>query len=309
LRGRFFLHQRTQDGLQRGRAYFRQAIEKDSAYALAYAGVADSHLLSYYYGYETGQQALSEAERAVEQALRFDAELAEAHLSLAVIRRDQWRWEEAESEFRLAIGLNPGDATAHHWYANCLAMLGRLKDAVREIEVAQQLDPLSVAVQSARGWMFYLDGQNLRAVEQLTGALEMDPEFIPARLELGKSLARLGRFDEAISGLQRVVDEGGGIQAQSTLAYVYALAGRRSEALDLRERMLKFGRPSPGDMAIIDTGLGNLEQALLGLEQAYSTGDIQLSFLAVEPVFDPLRAQPRFLHLLRSIGFVRVGER
>ncbi len=185
LKGRYYWNRRTEEGFQKGVKYFQEAIENDPNYALAFAGLADSYDLLPRYGFLAPNEGYPEAKEAAIKALELDDTLAEAHASLgyAEVNYD-WDWAGGEKEFKRAIELNPGYATAHHWYALYLAASGRLDEATSEIKRAQELDPLSLIINSNLGRILYFARKYDQAIEQFRKTIELDPNFADTHIRL-----------------------------------------------------------------------------------------------------------------------------
>ncbi len=307
LRGRYFWNKRTGESLQKGIEYFSQAIEKDSHYALPHAGLADSYIILGNFGLLPPNEAYSKAKVAAEQALKVDADLVEAQVSLAFVKalfeRD---WPGAEAGFRRAIELNPNYGPAHQWYGVSLAGAGRLDEAVAELKRAQQVDPQSLTISAVVGWMLYLARDYDKAIEQEKIVLEMEGNFALAHRYLGLAYEQKGMYAEAISEFQKAESLSGARPLDSgSLGHAYAIAGRTAEARQIlkkaNERSLKAYFPAY-DIAIIYVGLGEKDQALDWLEKAVQERSPWLIHLSVDPRFDPLRSDPRFTALVRRIG-------
>ncbi|HEV3471440.1 MAG TPA: hypothetical protein VG148_19090 [Pyrinomonadaceae bacterium] len=308
LKGRYFLNKRTTEWIRRGIEHFQRAIELDPGFALAHAGLADAYA---FLASSTGEQPPAEvyplAERAALKALELDDTLAEAHTSLGFFRLlYEWDFPRAESHFRRAVELQPSYANAHDGYSFYYKATGQHERAVRACREMQKLDPLSLFAAVSLAWAFYFARRYPEAAEQNRRALELDPRFIFAHWSLGLTLAQQGLFDEATEALERAVEHsGGGLTFKGHLGYVYALAGRRREAELLIEEFdaLSRARYVPAYYtAIIRLGLGEHDRALDWLARAFEERTGFLAFLRVEPMFDPLRDDPRFKELEQRIG-------
>jgi serine/threonine protein kinase/tetratricopeptide (TPR) repeat protein len=306
LKGRYHWNKRTEEGLRKGIEHFQQAIDSDPAYALAYAGLADSYNILASYNSLAPAEAFPRAKRAATAALELDPALAEAHASLAfVILGYDWDYAGAEDEFKLAIRFNAGYATAHHWYALCLAALGRWTEAAAEIKQAGELDPLSLAINTGAGWILYLGRQYERAIEQYQKALEMDPNFTLARRRLGHAYEALGRYDEAIAEFQKALGLfAGDIESLASLGHAYAKSGDRGRAERVLGELTEMSarRYVPAYMiAKIHTGLGDKHEAFGWLDKACEERYGLLVYSKVEPALDPLRDDARFESLARRL--------
>jgi tetratricopeptide (TPR) repeat protein len=309
LKGLYFWNKRTAPALQQAIAYFQQAIAKDPKYAPAYAGLANSYALVPGYALAPAGKYMPEAREAALRALEIDDQLPEAHVALALtLENYDWDWNSAEKEYRRAIDLNPNYATAHQWYAEFLTWRGRFDEALRESESARRLDPLSLIIATDRGAIFYFSRQYDRAVEQFHSVQEMDPAFARAHLVIDAYIQQ-GRFTEALANLDQWRRQAGdGTNTSSRLVYLYGRMGQKDKArVELRklEAMNQRLPPDPVSMAMAYLGVGNNDAALSSLEKAYVQRSNLLTALKVEPVYDPLRDDPRFQELLRHVGLAQ----
>jgi TolB-like protein/Tfp pilus assembly protein PilF len=307
LKGRFFWNKRTEESLQRGVELFEQAIEKDLDYALAYAGLADSYIILGYYGALPPQRTFPLAKSAAERALMLDDTLAEASTSLAFATLlYDWDWSAAESGFRRALALNPDYATARHWYAEFLAFRGRIDEALEESRRALANDPLSPILNVLVGWTQYYARRYEESTETLGQTLELDPDMVPALLWLGLACAGRSMYEEAIDSLERAVELSDRSPLPlALLAQTLAAAGRPPEA----EKLLgELGRISekvyvpPYHIAAILAAGGESAKAIRSLERAVERRDMWCLFMAVDPVWDGIRENPRFTELSHRIG-------
>ncbi len=309
LKGRYFWNKVTPEGFEKSLDFYRQAIDIDPGYALAYAGVADSYNLLGSYGVLPLKESHPKARAAAEKALEIDGELAEAHTSLATVIADYyWDWAEAEKHFKQAIALNPNYPVARNWYSQHLARMGRLEESIEEAKRAQTLDPLSPSANAHVGLALYRARRYDEAVVELQKAMEIDPGALDAHIFLGFVYVQQGKSEEAIAEFQTVVK-----LSQRTpsllalLGYAYATAGKHDEARAILEE-LNFQSKNqpvfPFETAMIYIGLGEREQAFTWLEKAYDERAWQLGFLKAEPIFDPLRSDSRFTDLMQRVNLI-----
>jgi TolB-like protein/DNA-binding winged helix-turn-helix (wHTH) protein/Flp pilus assembly protein TadD len=309
LKGLYFWNKRTAPGFQQAIEYFQQAIAKDANYAPAYAGLANSYALLPGYTLAPAARYMPKAREAAVRALEIDDDSPEAHVALALILENyDWDWSTAEKEYRRAIELNPNYATAHHWYAEFLTWRGRFDEALRESENARRLDPLSLIIATDRGAILYFSRQYDRAIEQFQSVQEMDRNFGRAHLVIDAYLQQ-GRFAEALADLEEWRrTSGDGVNLRSRLVYLYGRMGQKDKArAELRKLEAMSGTQplDPVAMAVAYLGVGNDEAALSSLEKAYAQRSNLLTALKVEPVYDPLRDDPRFQELLRRVGLAQ----
>ena len=305
LKGRYFWNKRTADGLKVALAYFNQAIEEDPKYARAYSGLADTYVLlgDWEYGVLTPNEAFPKAKAAAIKALELDNTLSDAHTSLASLGMFDWDWRSAGEEFRRAIELNPGYATAHQWYAWHLNLLGRKSEAIAEMRKAESLDPLSLIISADMADVLFVVGLYDESIRQSRKTLEMDPNFAIAHFELGQAYTQKRMYSEAIAELQRAIAlSGSSTTFTSNLAYAYAVSGRRNEALKILNDSTgrSNGFSDASGIALIYTGLGDNDQAMAWLDKAYSER-FNPSIL-LRPGFDPLRSDSRFQNLVHRVG-------
>ena len=307
LKGRYFWNKRTEEAVSLGIDYFQKAISGDPHYALAYAGLADSYLVLAGYRVASPNQMLPLAKTAALKALEIDDSLAEAHTPLAVLRVEyDLDLSASEGEFQRAIQLNPNYATAHQWYGEeVLAAMGRFPEALAEMKRAEELDPLSLAIKTMRGYVLYLARDDDRAEAQLRSTLELDKNFAAAHMFCGRVLAQKRMFQEAISEFQIASD----LSPEEPfylawLAYGYAISGKPERARQLVAKLKTLQENKyvpPLDMAVIYTGLGERDQALRWLQKAQEEHAAYFPAINVDPVFDGLRSDPRFQNLVDRI--------
>jgi tetratricopeptide (TPR) repeat protein len=307
LKGRFYWNKRRADDLRRAIEYFKQAIEIDPGYALAYAGLASTYEVLPQYSAVPPKDAMTKAEAAARKALELDPTLAEAHAVLGMTKMQyEWDWVYAESEFKRVIELNPNYPTAHHWYCLRLVVFGRFDEALAESKRAQELDPLSLVISTLVGYVPYFSRQYDKAIEQLKKTLELDPNFAPAHLCLGWAYVRQGRFDEGMAEYQKVrTIVGSGPYGLADLGYAYARTRKKSEATKILNELLEFSKQGyslPFDIAIVYWGLGDKDKTLEWLEKASEERSTFLLFIKIDPQWDGLRSDPRFIAIMKKMG-------
>lgn len=310
LKGRYFWNKRTADSLKIALAYFNQATEEDPRYAQAYSGLADTYSLlgDWQYAVMTPKEALPKAKAAAIKALDLDATLGEAHNSLAFCMDGfDWDFDSAGKEFQRAIELNPSYATAHHWYAWHMSLLGRNDVAVTEMRKAENLDPLSLIINADLAELLVLAHSYEESIRQSRKTIEMDPNFALAHNQLAQAYLQTHMLAEAVAELQKAVQlSGGSPTAVANLARAYVASGKRSEAVKLLNDLKNRSTPvssHASEIAVIYAALGDTDQAMNWLEKGYA--ERFNPGVLLRPGFDPLRSDPRFQDLVRRIGLPR----
>jgi eukaryotic-like serine/threonine-protein kinase len=307
LQGLFYWNKWTESGFRKAIDYFNQAVQRDPNYALAYAGLAEAYNFLGDSGYVDSKQVWPNAKSASMQALKADDSLAEAHIALALVRESyDWDWPGAETEFKRAIQLDPNSATAHHWYGEFLTRMGRFEESRQELKKAQDLDPLSLLINTSMGRELYYSRQYETAAQQLKKALDMDPNFVPAQQATEAAYAQAGMYKEAIAQRQRVLTLSGNPDLAAAIGEDYRKSGYTGVLqgwLEGLSEVSRRGYVSPYNLAQIHARLGEKEQALALLEQAYTARDSKLSYVKVDPVFDEMRSDGRFQQVLKELSF------
>jgi TolB-like protein/DNA-binding winged helix-turn-helix (wHTH) protein/Flp pilus assembly protein TadD len=307
LKGRYFWNKRTADGLKAALAYFKQAIDEDPKYAKAYSGLSDTYALlgDWQYAVMTPQEAFPKAKAAAIKALELDSSLSEAHTSLGYcLRAFDWDFDSAGKEFRQAIEINPGYATAHHWNAINLGLLGRPQEALVEMRKAETLDPLSMIINADLAEFLLYTHSYDESVEQGRKIIEMDSTFALGHKQLGDAYLLKQMDKEAVAELQEAVRLSGGSPiCIADLARAYVASGKMNEAVKLLNDLKKSSNASftnAPHIAMIYVSMGDNVQAMHWLERAYEER-FNPSIL-LRSGFDPLRSDPRFEELKRRIG-------
>ena len=299
-------NQRTADGVKRALDYFEQALVQDPNYALAQVGVANCYLMLPEYAGVPSTEAMPKARAAALTALKLDDTLGEAHAVLANIRMSGWDWQRAEAECRQAIELAPNYATAHQWYAGCLRDLGRFDEATREIQRAQELDPLSPIIIVNVGSIFYRQGHYDQDIAACRAALELNPNFRAAHEMLGEVYLMKQRYSEAITEFQTMRESIGNVPfGLGTLGYAYGRSGRVDEAgkvLDELTGYLGKGYEVRYDIALVYNGLGDRERTLDWLEKAFEAHSDGITVLDYYPLWQNIHSEPRVHAMLKKMG-------
>jgi TolB-like protein/predicted Ser/Thr protein kinase len=303
LKGRYHWNKRIPTEIKKAIHYLNQALSLDPGYALAYAGLADCYIMLYG---TAPEEIYAKARAAAARALELDSTLAEPHTTLAwVAINADFDWETAEQEFKLSIQMNPNYATGHQWFAIFLAAAGRFDEAFREMETAKQLDPLSLIIKAASGWMSCCARQYDRALEEVRGALDMDPSFWPAHSVLASIYFASGMLKEGLRETQVMLDDLG-CGVGDALEQAYAGSGSKKALKLLIDHLSSDEFPYPSvnaEKAAHLVRLGDHDRAISHLEQAYVNREQEtLLMIGVMPDFDPLRSDPRFQALLRRMN-------
>lgn len=307
LRGRYFWNQRTEEGVRKGLDYFTRAAQKDARYAAAYAGVADCYHVLPWVSEVSPEDAPAKAKEAAAKAIELDPSLSEAHVSLAfALASYDWDWAGAEREYRRAIELNPNYATAHQWYAVLLAIQGRRGEALAEIDRALQLDPLSIAVNSNAGTIYFFSRDYDAALAQFRRTVELAPRDGDLHMWLSQVYAAKGEYGASVAedkegvsltrgGEPRTVNVSAGKSQSEFRAYWLGLANSSL-------RLARTSAVRPSSIATLYALSGEKEKAFAWLERAYEERDSLLINLGVNPCYDSLRSDARFGELVRRMN-------
>jgi tetratricopeptide (TPR) repeat protein len=308
IRGRYYWNQRTSSGLKRALDYAQQAIDIDPAYAQAYIGLADAYsLLGAQHGVLPPRESFPKARAAAVRALEIDPTLAEAYASLGFINCCfDWDWATSELNFRRAIDLKPNYATAHHWYGEELTTLGRFAEAVTQLQLARELDPLSLAINTDLAASYYYAREYDKSERYLVNLLELNPNFVRALVVLGRVYERLGRYSEAIEMLTRAAELSRD-ELATTMALAHALtsADNPKAANQKLEELLAISEHryvSPSNIASIYAIQNNHELTYAWLDRAIQSRDIELIWLKVNPIFDTMRDEVRFKEIASRVS-------
>jgi TolB-like protein/Tfp pilus assembly protein PilF len=307
LKGRFYWDKRTRDSLNKAVGFFDQAIATDPNFALAYAGLALCYVAP---GIQLPpNDGMPKAKAAAKRAIELDDSLPEAHTALArVLAAYDWDWPAAEREYKRAIELNSRYPVAHQWYGGYFEAKGRRDEALAERKLALELDPLSLIINFELGQAYFYARDYDKAIEQYQKTLELDNGFPPALQYLPAVYAQKGNYPEAIAKYENALLLGLGGEStmgKGGLGYAYASNGQKQEALALIDELKKLSQQQyvpNASIALIYTGLGDKDEAFAWLEKACAQHDFQVQWLNVEPRWDNLRSDPRFLDLQKRIG-------
>ncbi len=307
LQGRYHWNKRNKPEIEKGLEYFQRAVEKDPNYALGYAGLADSYILLQDYHYMSTEEALAKGEPAALRAVALDDNLAEAHLALAgFLDSFEWKWPEAEKEYQRAIALNPNYATAHHWYCLYLEKIGNFQLAFAENAAALRLDPLSPPFNLVAGTLLEDTHRYGEAVVKLQKSIELDPNYQNAHYMLGKNYEFRGMCKESVAEVVRGLQIDGYTEEAEAIQRGLAKGGcRGAYESDLKalEKRAQKEYVDPGAFALDYVRLGDKDRAIEWLEKSFREKSINIQYLKVDPIWDPLRSDPRFRDILRRMNF------
>jgi tetratricopeptide (TPR) repeat protein len=306
LEGRYAWNKRTETSLNQALGYFQRAIDLDPRYAPAYAGLADTYNLMQFYGGYSPNAVFPHAREAAQKALTLDDSLPEAHAALAyVLAYYDWKWSDAEREFRRTLELVPNNAGVYHSFSRFLAATDRINEALATLQRAQELDPVPLAFKLNQGITLYFGRQYDRAIEQLNKVLELDPKFVVAHWGLGLAFEQKKDYPRAIAEFEQSAAGTSDANMLGGLGHAYAVAGRVEDAREILHRLDAIGAKHyvPSYFAAeIHLGLGDVPKAADLLERSYDEHSTLLGYAKMDPRLDPLRTNPRFLTLLARIG-------
>ena len=305
LKGQYFHGKRTAEGCNKGIQYFEQALTADPKFAMAYVGLADCYDWLRVGNVLSPTKANLRSESAILKALELDSELAVAHSALGILRTRQWDWSTADREFRKAIDLNPRIESVHSGYAIFLLERGQVDDALAETKRALTLNPLSLSINFTIGSVLYFTRQYDKAVEQAYRTLEL-ADFPLAYVCLGYAYEAQGKYHEALAAFRRA-RRGlrDGPELPTCFARIHALTGRKDKALKAIHQLSRQPKKyclTPNFIALIYAALGDSDQAFMWLEKAYTEHDDDLGLLKIDPRWDGLRGDSRFMSLLERVG-------
>jgi serine/threonine-protein kinase len=308
LKGLYFWNRRLEGGLKTAMDHFREAIDKDPSYALAYVGVADTYISTGFFGYAPPKDTFPKAIAAANKALEIDPTMGEAYASLGFARTFyEWDWSRAEEDFKRAIELNPKHPTAHEWFGVYLWAMGRFDEAIAEAELARELDPLSPIINAVVGVAYYFARRYDESIANHQKTLELVPDFLLAGTWVVLAYAANGMCESAFKIIDRV--EPIAAEHAYSLGFfgcAYGVCGQEEDALRMLDSLSDLARQryvSPIHPAAVLLGLGRLDEAFDLLEKARLERNPMLVFIKTGPFFDPLLSDTRHKELFRRLGF------
>jgi tetratricopeptide (TPR) repeat protein/DNA-binding winged helix-turn-helix (wHTH) protein len=307
LKGRYCFSKRNGEALKKAVQFFQQAIDKEPDYAQAYVGLADCYSLFSWYGLLAPNEAFAKARTAALKAIAINGTLAEAHNSLAcaMVGGLNWDWRIAEFEFKKAVELNPYYAFAHQRYAEYLLAVGRPEAAIAELNRGLEIEPLSLSMNATLGRAYRDYREYDEAVEQCVKTVNIDPTFAMGHFLLGLAHIQAGAHDTAVEDELTARFSGGSSLVLGALGCAYATANKTQAALQVLQELLKLSNEtyvSPYGIAMIYSGLGERDRALDWLCRAYEQHDFIVGWLRLDPQFDDLRSDARFIELVHQTG-------
>ena len=307
LKGRYEWNKRTPESLQKALALYEEALALDPNFALAHAGLADYYSALPFYTDVPPRDVFPSAKAAATRALALDEELPEAHASMAyVLCYYDWEWTRAEEHFKRALALNPSHANAHHMYSRFLSTTGRIDEAIEQLRLARELDPLATILHANEGVILYFARRYDEAIVRLRQTLELDPKYAVAMWGIGLAYDAKGDHAQAVEWMEQAVAlRPTSSNYQASLAYAYGRAGRRNDAAGIRKKLQESAANryvSPYQFALIDAGLGDRERVVKRLDEAFRDKSTLLTYMKMDPRLDLVREDPRFVELLRKIN-------
>ncbi|HET9531740.1 MAG TPA: tetratricopeptide repeat protein [Blastocatellia bacterium] len=312
VKGRYHWVKRTIAGTKKSIEYFQQAIEIDPIYSIALSGLADCYAQLGWLRNISPGEAFPKAKAAAAKAIELDDELAEAYTSRAWIRLlYDWDWEGSERDFKRSIELNPNYAVAALWHTVYLIATSRFDEAVKEINRALNIDPLSLIINTISGWPFYFSRRHDEAIAMYRKALEIEHSYFTAHFLLGNAYEQKGELDKALESLQKARQLDQTAMTLAGLGRAYGRLGSRKKAMEVLDELDALSQTqyvSPYDIAEVYLCMGENDRAIEWLERACDDRSSWLILLGVEPRFDPLRSDPRFKDILARIGLAADGS-
>ena len=304
LKGRFYWNERTRSSIEKGIAYLHKALQADPNLALAYSDLADAYSIMVDHGLMPMPEAQAKVREYATKALEMDPRLSQPHAALATIHERNFRWADAEKEYKQAIILNPNNATAHHWYAIYL-YFKKNENAMYEWRKAKELDPLSPIIGAAFGCYLVWSGHQQEGLEMLRSVTEMNDEFVTGHAQLAFAYTLVGMKADAAAEAKKILSLSTEANYAAIAAGVNAMAGLNEEAVEILDKLLKeidTHYIDPSSVAMIYAALRDDTKALEWLEKAVNDKSAGVPYISVNPMFDPLRDNPRFREISKRIG-------
>ena len=305
LKGQYHAVRLTRAETDKGIAYFQQATEIDPNYALAYIGLAGAYMAMALTSDVPSWEVMPKAKAAALQAVKIDPSIAEAHANLGYVNFwYDWDWQAAEKEYQRALELNPNSADTHQDYAHLLSNTGRHAQALAEIKLARELDPVSLRTNALEGQMLFFAGDYDGALDRLNKTIDLEPNFWLSHLFISRVFSEKGMHAEAIAAATKAKELSGATEAIALTGYGFAKSGETEKARSLLDELSKLSTTRyvpPYNLALVYNGLGEREKALDYLERGYLEKDLRMVFLKVEPKWNAFRSNSRFISLLKRM--------
>jgi tetratricopeptide (TPR) repeat protein len=313
LKGRFYWSQRTKEGLNKSVEYFKKAIEIDPEYALAYAGLADAYNIQAWWGWIPLDEGFAKAKQMALKALEMDNNLSEAHTVLgSLYHYKEWKWKEALKELELAVELDPNNVTAHHYYSEVLFITGQRIEARKQINIAMELDPFFPILRSVSSGFYYCEGEFKNAIDECNVLQELDPEFGNGACYWDKFYIYIMQEDDikAVAELQKALQiDTLTAKVANHVKELYNRSGKTGLLNWLIEMELQA--PSPNSLKLADWYAMNdqRKEALNWLEKAFKERLPQVVNISKDPIYNNLRSEPRFIELINKMGLSEYANR
>jgi DNA-binding winged helix-turn-helix (wHTH) protein/tetratricopeptide (TPR) repeat protein len=305
MKGRYHANKLTRAETDKGIAYFQQAIELDGSYALPHLGLARAYLPMTLTSGVPSSEVMPKAKAAALRALEIDASIAEAHATLGLINFWYgWDWQAAEKQYLQALELDPKSAQAHFGYAHLLSNTGRHEQALAEIKLSRELDPLYLVTNALEGQILFFAGKYNEALDQLQKTIDLEPNLWLSHLFVSRLYTEKGMHAEAVAAARKAGELSGNSQSHAYRAYALTKWGKHSEARTVLDELLKLSTEKyvpPYNLALVFNGLGEQEKVADYLEKGYAEKDARMVFLKVEPMWNNLRSELRFLDLMERM--------
>jgi serine/threonine-protein kinase len=308
MKGRFHSARLIQPETAKAVAYFQQAIELDPNYALAYVALADSYRRFSLSGDAPSSEAMPQAKAAAQRAIELDDSLADAHAALGIIAFwYDWDWQAAEKHFRRALELDPNNANAHSAYGHFLSNMARHDEALAEAKLSRELDPLTLIINATEGQILFFAGKSDEALDRLNKTIDLDANFWVTHLMISRVYIEKGMQPEAIAAASKA-RELSKVNSESIalIGYSQAKSGETDKARAVLDELLKLSAERyvpPYNFALVYNALGMRDEALDYLEKGFAEKDVRMVFLKIEPKWNNLRNEPRFIELMRRMNF------
>ena len=308
LKGRFYIYKLNPAETAKGINYFEQAIEIDPNYALAYVGIAAAYRALMLASDAPPNETMPKAKAAALRAVKIDETLADAHVELGTIAHFyDWDWQAAEEHLSRALVLNPNSADARLYYAHLFSNLGQHEKALAEAKRAVELDLLDLRINALEGQSLFYAGRYEEAIDRLNKTIDLDPNFWMPRLFIARAYIEKGMYRESIAEATKARELGSpNVELIALVGCALAKSGERGEARAVLAELKKLSAERyvpPYYIALVHNALGESDETLALLEKGFAEKDVRMVFLKVEPKWNNIRNEPRFIELIRRMNF------